>query len=77
MRLNKKNSRINLKDFQMKKILYTGSGDITIKYKYDDDPKISGLNSTDIGWWNSMGDENVLVVVVQKDIQLKLQIVEV
>ena len=31
-----------------KKILYTGSGDITIKYKYDDDPKNSGLAVTDI-----------------------------
>jgi len=31
-----------------RKILYSGSGDITIKYKYDDDPKNSGLAVTDI-----------------------------
>jgi hypothetical protein len=31
-----------------KKILYSGSGDITIKFKYDDDPKISGLAVSDI-----------------------------
>ena len=31
-----------------KKIIYDGSGSITIRYKYDDNPRTSGLNVTDI-----------------------------
>ena len=31
-----------------KKIIYDGSGSITIRYKYDDNPRISGLAVTDI-----------------------------
>ena len=31
-----------------RKILYSGSGDITIKYRYRDKPNVSGLAVTDI-----------------------------
>ena len=40
-----------------KKIIYDGSGSITIRYKYDDNPRTSGLAVTDIEVGDTYGKE--------------------